>query len=267
MHSVQRKLISHLVLRLLREGTTFRWISKSYSASHRSNESLCPQAVHRFTALMLAPPLIFRRSGTCAAHVQPGISCEVGSFTTVVLLKLVMFVSCFASPIQDTSGTGERVDPPVCMQQTSSTPCSTSSKAAKAPFYTSRFPIISLHESNSIFTESVPAAVAMSQHTRSNCSAGKPGHRQSTSPVSQRTLYNKNRVCSALFNTPLQFSLWWCLCYFFNSTRNTCLGQGHLQNISEPPIEVTNYSVCLATVLHSCLKERLQVVSHAVALA
>lgn len=111
---------------------------------------------------------------------------------------------------------------------------------------------------------------ALTQHTRSNCSAGKPGHRQSTSPVSQRTQYHKKRVRSALFKIPLQFSLCRCLCYIFNSTRNTCLGQAHLQNISEPPIEITNYSVCLAdfaTVFHSCLKERLRVVSHAEARA
>lgn len=49
MHSVQRKpmdFISRLVLRLLSEGTTFWWLSKSYSALHRDNKSLstgCPQ--------------------------------------------------------------------------------------------------------------------------------------------------------------------------------------------------------------------------------
>lgn len=45
---------------------------------------------------------------------------------------------------------------------------------------------------------------------------------------------------------PWQFSSCRCLCYFFTSTRSTCLSQGHLQHISEPPSKTTNYSVCLA---------------------
>lgn len=138
-----------------------------------------------------------------------------------------MFVTCCAYPIQDTSGTGKRGSSVNIAKHIQ--PLLHLISAAKAPFYISCFSIISLHESNSIFTESVPAAVAMghSPNTQHLIALQANGHRQATSPVSQRTQHHTKRVCSALFNTPWQFSSYWRLCYFFTSTRNTCLSEGH----------------------------------------
>lgn len=138
-----------------------------------------------------------------------------------------MFVTCCAYPIQDTSGTGKRGSSVNIAKHIQ--PLLHLISAAKAPFYISCFSIISLHESNSIFTESVPAAVAMghSPNTQHLIALQANGHRQATSPVSQRTQHHTKRVCSALSNTPWQFSSYWRLCYFFTSTRNTCLSEGH----------------------------------------
>lgn len=101
-------------------------------------------------------------------------------------------------------------------------PCSTSSKQQRLLFilyllFLNHFP--PWNQLNLYRTSPCSSGHGtLTQHTTSNCSTGKPGHRQSTSPVSQRTQCHKKRVSSALFNTPWQFSLCWCLCYFFLQT-------------------------------------------------
>lgn len=111
-----------------------------------------------------------------------------------------MFVSFFAYPIQDTSGTGERgssVDTAKHIQPL--VPPHLSSKGSVLYLlFLNHFPPwkqLNLHR----ISPCSSGHGALTKHTTPNCSAGKPEHRQSTSPVSQRTQYHKKRVCSALF--------------------------------------------------------------------